>query len=241
MLALLKYTLSCQYFIQWRSQQTTLQVHTTVSLTCTQDSHNTLAVRCDSQLRKQLCEAVENEGKVTVPGASEPSLINLDEAWPALKQISFTENSFWKKLPAEKLEWLKEYTSLAESLCQLGDFVFRQLEAFAHLPSLERSPTKVQEWHTTLLARLKSWLRGPEAEGLLKHFEQVFLGPCQSHLKKLFSSGLDSVAQTVKQCLSGQTGGGLSQEMQQQVLLQIPTEHPLRALSCSFLQAPWCF
>lgn len=114
--------------------------------------------------------------------------------------------------------------------------MFRQLPAFSHLPRKERSPESVRAWLTGVAPDLKRWW--PEGcEDLHCRFEKLFLNPCKSHLTSLFTSGLGSLSQTVRQCIDGEVGGGLSQNVLTQLLQQIPSQHPLRPLSCSFLEA----
>ena len=185
-------------------------------------------------LRRLVCEAAENHGNVTAAGAAEPALINLDETWPCFKFACFVEHSFWKSLPSDKIKWLQDYSSMAASLCELGTFVFAKLAPFSHLPNAQRTPATVREWTTDLPDRLGRWLQDRD---LLDRFESCLVSPCKTHLKGLFSQGLESLGQTVQQCVNGKMGSGLSQEMLQQLLQQIPAEHPLRPLGSAFLQA----
>ncbi|CAE7473739.1 unnamed protein product [Symbiodinium sp. CCMP2592] len=185
-----------------------------------------------------MCEALSHDGKVGLSeeAESEPSLINLDDIWPTLKQTHYVDSGFWKSLPPQEVKWLSEYKTFSEMLCQLGDFVFRRLPAFGHLPTMERSPTVVREWVTVLPEGLKRWLQSKPTM-CEQQFEELFLTPCRDHLKGLFSSGLGSVSQIVAQCKSGMLGGGLAKDMQEQLLQQIPAAHPLRSLVCCFLEA----
>ena len=123
---------------------------------------------------------------------------------------------------------------MAGSICELGTFVFAKLAPFSHLPDTQRTPSVVREWTTDLPDRLGRWFID---KGILAKFDNCFVSPCKTYLKGLFSQGLESLAQTVDQCVSGKFQAGLGAEMMQQLLQQIPSSHPLRPLSSAFLQA----
>ena len=56
-------------------------------------------------------------------------------------------------------------------------------------------------------------------------------------LKALFSAGLDSVAPVVQQLLGGLLGAGLSKGVSDDLMMKVPSQHPLRALVQTFAEA----
>ena len=184
-----------------------------------------------------MCEGLSNNGMVRVSNDGDISdALNLDELWPALKQASFTEHTFWTQCPG-KHEWLARYKALAAGLTDMGEFLFRQLDRFKHLPKIEPSPSALRTWAADCPKELAKWV----PEEVNARMQDICFNKCSLCLRSLFSAGLTAVAQVVDMVKTPGSDAPLTQQSQEELLSKIPQGHPLRDLCGAFLQVTWLF
>ena len=182
----------------------------------------------DLDPRSNVCEGLGNDGKVASAGGA---VLVLDDVWPLVKQVDFIEDAFFKDFP-EKVPALARYKEFAAAFCEMGEYLFRQLPSYQHLPKLHPTAASMRCWANTLPEQLKVWVCKSE---LLELADKACFQRCAQNLTALFSAGLEAVAQVVAQAQKGETP--LTQQSKSELLSKIPSDHPLRALVVAFFEA----
>ena len=172
---------------------------------------------------------MENDGKALDGDVMRP--LNLDDIWPLVKETHFTEHSVWKDFPGQAA-FLERYKKFADAFCKMGEYLFRQLPSFQHLPKVQPPAASMRHWANKLPEQLKEWVN---KEDLSTKVEATFFRRCAENLRSVFSAGLAAVAQVVAQAKTGDTP--LTQQSVDELLSKVSADHPLRELCAAFLQA----
>ena len=159
------------------------------------------------------------------------SLMNLDELWPSLHNTSFIDHAFWKSCPG-KSAFLQRYKMFANPLCEMGEYLFRQLPSFQHLPQVQPSPAKLRLWSNQLPQRLEEWI---ESTSLRARVQTTCFQRCADRLKTLFAAGFAAVGQAVAEVKKGETP--LTQKSVDEIMSKISSDHPLNTLCSAFFKA----
>lgn len=177
-----------------------------------------------------LCEGLENDGKASnADGVM--TLMNLDELWPAVQNTSMIDHGFWKACPG-KCAFLQRYQKFAKALCEMGEYLFRQLPSFQHLPRVHPSAASMRLWANQLPKQLEEWVESTELRGRM---QKTCFQRCADQLKTLFSAGLAAVGQVVAEVKKGETP--LTQNSVDELMSKVPSDHPLSMLCSAFFKA----
>ena len=180
--------------------------------------------------RSLLCEGLENDGRTSgSEGVMSP--MNLDELWPSLHNTSFIDHAFWKSCPG-KSAFLQRYKMFANPLCEMGEYLFRQLPSFQHLPQVQPSPAKLRLWSNQLPQRLEEWI---ESTDLRARVQTTCFQRCADRLKTLFAARFAAVGQAVAEVKKGETP--LTQKSVDEIMSKISSDHPLNTLCSAFFKA----
>ena len=141
---------------------------------------------------------------------------------------------------ADLRSMIQDYQKAVSVFAGIIRFVFLKQPAFSHVLSDKDkvSPETLQVWKDSAGEKLEDWVADAN---IRKDVESCLIQPLAVELKALFSAGLDSVAPVVQQLLGGLLGAGLSKGVSDDLMMKVPSQHPLRALVQTFAEARLTF